>query len=124
MTIYEFCVKETQAYRDRDAYISDLSLSTIWKDNNADIPSERVEQLGKLYDAANMTIKDISAASGLSVRALARRFVIPIRTAECWSSGENKFPLYTKLMMLECLGLFSPQKEWIDTEINEQKGDK
>lgn len=117
MTIYEFCVKEAQAYSDRDAFISDLSLSTIWSDDTTDIPPERIAMLGELYDAANMSIKDISKASGLSVRALARRFVIPQRTAECWSSGENKFPLYTKLMMLECLGLFTPQKEWLATEI-------
>lgn len=108
---YSTCVSETQNYADRDAYISDLSLSDIWGDSpNDSIPQSRIKKLGNIYDAAHRTVKEIAAASGLSVRAMAIRFCIPQRTIESWcSDGESgrQCPLYTLLMMQECLGMLT-----------------
>lgn len=106
---YSTCVSETQNYTDRDAYISDLSLSDIWGDSpNDPIPQSRIKKLGNIYDAAHRTVKEIAAASGMSVRAMAFRFCIPQRTIESWCSdmeSGRQCPLYTRLMMQELLGL-------------------
>lgn len=108
MTInqYRTAVSEAASYTDRDAYISDLTLPTIWGDpEDADIPTDRVEQLGEIWDAYHRSVKEIAAAAGLSCRKLAERFSVPYRTMENWSSGANECPLYTRMMMQECLGL-------------------
>lgn len=102
---YSFCVNEAKNYTDRDAYISDLALSSIWGDGpEDDIPTARMEQLGSIYDAVHRSIKQIAADAGMSVRAMAIHFCIPQRTVENWSSI-RECPLYTRLMMQECLGL-------------------
>lgn len=106
ITQYRTAVLEAANYTDRDAYISDLTMSTIWGNpEDADIPTDRVEQLGQIWDATHRDVKQIAAAAGLSCRELAERFAIPYRTVENWSSGSRKCPLYTKLMMQECLDL-------------------
>ena len=106
---YNFCVNEVKNYAERDAYISDLALSSIWGDApEGEIPAERIDQLGSIYDAANRSVKDIAAASGISCRKLAERFGIPYRTVENWcgyTDSGRQCPLYTRLMMQECLGL-------------------
>ena len=85
------CISEAQNYTDRDSYISDLALSSMWGDHHdAPIPQDRLEKLGSIYDAVHRSVKDIAAAAGLSVRAMAIRFCIPQRTAEGWCcSGES-----------------------------------
>lgn len=103
---YHFLVAESANYTDRDAYISDLALSSIWGDlEDTAIPADRLEKLGQIWDATHRSVKQIAAAAGLSCRELAERFAIPYRTVENWSSGSRKCPLYTKLMMQECLDL-------------------
>ena len=108
---YSFCVNEAKNYTDRDAYVSDLALSSMWGDAEDDeIPQERIEFLSQLWDACHRSVKDIAAAAGLSQRKLAERFCIPYRTVECWcgsrtSPSARSCPLYTRLMMQECLGL-------------------
>lgn len=106
---YSICVTEAQNYTDRDAYISDMALSSMWGDSpDAQIPQDRLEQLGSIYDAVHRSVKDIAAAAGLSVRAMAIRFCIPQRTVENWycvGKSARDCPLYTRLMMQECLGL-------------------
>ena len=106
---YNICISQAQIYSSRDAYISDMALSSLWGDPpDAPIPQDRLEKLGSVYDAVHRSVKDIAAASGMSVRAMAIRFCIPQRTAEGWCcSGKSArdCPLYIRLMMQECLGL-------------------
>lgn len=114
MTInqYRTAVAETANYTDRDAYISDLALSSIWGDpEGANISATRLEDLGQIWDACTRSVKEIAAAAGLSQRKLAERFNIPYRTVENWCGGQNACPLYTRLMMQECLGLFTVAPE-------------
>lgn len=108
MTIYQLCLSEAANYPDRDAYISDLVLSSLWGDEpDADIPTARLDWLGQLYDAAHRSVREIAASAGLSQRKLAERFAIPYRTVENWCSGVRSCPDYVRLMMQECLGLVS-----------------
>lgn len=102
------CISDAQNYTDRDAYISDLALSSIWGDlPGDDIPQARIDQLCSIYDAVHRSVKDIAADAGLSQRKLAERFCIPYRTMENWCGGQNPCPLYVRLMMQMCLGLIS-----------------
>ena len=103
---YTTCVTEAQNYTYREAYISDLALSSIWGDApEAEIPAGRIEQLGSIYDAVHRSVADIAKAAGLSQRKLAERFCIPYRTMENWCGGQRDCPVYLRLMMQECLGL-------------------
>lgn len=106
---YAVCVTEAQEYTGRDAYISDLALSSMWGDlPDDDIPQARLSQLGRIYDAVHRSVKDIAAEAGISAREMAIRFCIPQRTLENWCMGVNKCPLYTRLMLQESLGIYAP----------------
>lgn len=100
------CIREMDAYAQRDAFVSDMALSSIWGDGPEDeIPPERIEELSRLWGAVHRSVKDIAAEAGLSQRKLAERFFIPIRTMEDWGSGKHDPPDYVRLMMQECLCL-------------------
>lgn len=100
------CTTEALDYADRDAYISDMALSSVWGDEpDAEIPADRIEQLGHIWDRTHRTFAEIREASGMTYRELAQRFCIPVRTMEDWSAGRRTPPLYTLLMMQEILGL-------------------
>ena len=91
---------------DRDAFVSDWSLSSIWEDSpEDDIPPERISQLGSIWDAAHRSMREIAELSGLSQRKLAERFCIPYRTVENWCLDLRTPPDYVRLMMQECLGM-------------------
>lgn len=95
------------AYTDRDAYISDLALSSIWGDaGDAEVPAERLAALGSLWDAAHLGIRDIRAASGLSRAAFAEHLCIPYRTVQDWELGNRACPDYLRLLLAEHFGLF------------------
>lgn len=99
------CVSETSNYTDRDAYVSDLCMSSIWGDAiDADIPEDRIDALSSIWDACHRSIKAIATGAGMSCRKLAERFCIPYRTVEDWSAGKRDCPIYVRLMMQECLG--------------------
>lgn len=101
-----YCISEAPNYADRDAYVSDLILSSIWGDDEDDeLPTERIDALCKIWDATHRSIRDIAADAGLSQRKLAERFCIPYRTMENWCSDVNKCALYIRLMMQQLLGL-------------------
>jgi len=50
-----------------------------------------------------MNIKQIAAKYGMSVRAVGRRFGIPMPTVESWSAGTRKPPEYVLIMIDEIL---------------------
>lgn len=109
---YYFCVSAVANYSDPDAYVSDLALSTIWDDaTDAPIPPDRLDQLRSIYTAATRTPKEIVSLSGLSQAAFAERWCIPRRTVEDWCRGIAKCPLYTRLLMQQGMGIFTPPVE-------------
>lgn len=103
-TQFAACVRECAAYDDLDAYVSDMSLSTIWGDTNTPEATARFG-LRSIYTAVNRTPKEIVAASGLSQAAFAERYCIPRRTVEDWCRGVAKCPLYTRLLLQRAEGL-------------------
>lgn len=106
---YLFCIQNAAAYADPDTYVSDLSTISIWGDaETGTIPTDRLDALREIYTACHRTVREISAAAGLSNRKLAERFGVPYRTMEDWSRGARVPPIATCLMMQECLGLYRP----------------
>ena len=90
---YRTAIAEAVGYTDREAYISDWALSSIWGDEEgAPIPAARLEALGEIWDSTHRTVKEIAAAAGLSCRKLAERFSVPYRTMENWSTETNACP--------------------------------
>jgi DNA-binding transcriptional regulator YiaG len=51
------------------------------------------------------SIKEICKMAGMSQNAMADHFMIPRRTFGNWCTGERECPMYTKMMMIELLGL-------------------
>ncbi|MGN0968112.1 MAG: helix-turn-helix domain-containing protein [Oscillospiraceae bacterium] len=95
---------------DRDAFVSDWALSSIWGDEpDAEIPEDRLDQIGAIWDAAHRSVREIAALASLSQRKLAERFCVPYRTVEDWCRGLRTPPDYVRLMMQECLGLIDRQ---------------
>ena len=94
----------TQA--DRDAWISDWALSSIWGDDpEAEVPAERVAELGRIWDAAHMSTRDLVAASGMTQAAFADRFLIAKRTVESWCGGKRQPPEHVRFLLALALDL-------------------
>lgn len=95
---------EAHNYTDRDAYISDLALSSIWGDApDADVPADRLELLGRVYDAAHATIPSLLEQYHMTQSAFARFFSIPLRTVQDWYAGRRACPPYVLTMAAEIL---------------------
>ena len=93
---------------DRDAYVSEWALSSVWGDDpEAESPAARIEMLGQLWDAAHLTIRDIRAHTGLSQAAFAARYCIPRRTVENWESGDRQCAACLRLLLAEAVGLYT-----------------
>lgn len=92
---------------DRDAFVSDWSLSSVWGDApDADIPADRIDMLARLWDAAHLTIRDIRAHTGLSQAAFSTRYCIPVRTVEDWERGVRNCPDYLRLLLAQATGAY------------------
>lgn len=93
---------------DRAAFISDWVISSIWGDpEGVSIPDARLDELGALWDAAHLTIRDIRARTGLTQAAFAERFLIPKRSVENWEGGQRECPAYLRLMLAQLAGAYS-----------------
>lgn len=109
MTDKQFCTifAEAIATADRGVFVSDWSLSSVWDDApDADIPADRLDMLGQLWDVAHLTIRDIRQHTGLSQAAFATRYCIPRRTVENWESGTSSCPDYLRLLLARDVGLY------------------
>lgn len=92
---------------DRDAFVSDWALSSIWEDSEgADIPQDRIDQLGQIWDVAHLPVKDIRKRTGLIQAEFATRFCIPARTLEDWERGARKCPDYLRLLLAQAVGAY------------------
>lgn len=108
MTInqYHLALTEIENYTDRDAFVSDLALSSAFPEES-DL-SVTASELVLIWDAYHMTIRDLRTASGLSRMDFSRRFCIPIRSVENWEcKGPNarECPTYVRLLIAEAIGL-------------------
>lgn len=110
MTDKQFHTLFTAALGDgnREAFVSDWAPSPIWGDpEGAEIPAARIDELGELWDAAHLTIRDIRVHAGLTQAAFTERFLIPRRTIENWEGGKRECPAYLRLMLAELSGAYT-----------------
>lgn len=114
MTDRQFNVAFFAALRtdNRDAYISDYALSSLFADaddDDAEISRELVDQLGQIWDVAHTSVRDIRAHMGLTQAKFAEHFLVPKRTVENWEGGKNKCPDCLRVLMAEDAGMFKRQ---------------
>lgn len=108
MTIYQYhlALIEIDHYTDRDAFVSDIALSSAFPEDS-DL-SVTASELILIWEAYHMTIRDLRTAAALSRMDFSRRFHIPIRTIENWEcTGQNyrECPVYVRLLIADALGL-------------------
>lgn len=105
-------LKDALENNDRDAFVSDWALSSMWGDSSAaDIPQQRIDEIGQIWDAAHMSFADILAVSGRTLNNFALRYAIPYRTVQNWKSGIHECPVYLRLLLARVeLGLFDGRK--------------
>lgn len=86
---------ETGAYTDRDAYVSDMALSSVWGDaEDAEVPMERLALLGGIWDGTHCTIPELIEKYGLTQTGFAQYFNVPLRTVQHWCLGDRACPPY------------------------------
>lgn len=104
-------VSSVDSATDRDEFVSEWALSGIWGDApDADVPRERVEWLGTLYDVLTMPPKQLLTVTGRSARRTAMHWGIKARTAEDWASGKNKMLPQIRLTLAAEAGLLQWQQ--------------
>lgn len=88
---------------DRDAFISNRSLSSIFVDS--DNGKNMADEIGKIWDVAHMTVRDLCNRADIGQSELSKKFCIPLRTVQNWCGGQNQCPPYIVLMMARLLGI-------------------
>ena len=92
------------AYANRNVYISDMALSSIWGDAECtESPVERLALLGAIWDGAHCTIPELLKKHGLTQTGFAQYFNIPLRTVQDWCGGRRSCPPYVVAMAAEIL---------------------
>lgn len=94
---------EALASTDRDAFVSDLALSSIWGDDADEDIQSRAEEIRKTWDVAHMSVQDLCSRAGIGQSELSRKFCIPLRTVQNWFGGQNRCSQYIILMMARLL---------------------
>ena len=110
MTDKQFCALFGAALvsADRDAFVSDWALSTIWGDpEGVEIPADRIAAISDIWDVAHASIRDIRAYIGLTQAAFCTRFCIPRRTVEDWEAGRRSCPDYVRLLLAQASGMYA-----------------
>lgn len=103
---YDICIQEAQQYTDRDAYVSDLALSSMWEDEEgAEVPSYRIRILSSIWDAVHRSFRGILTDGDVSRTEFSLRFSVPLRTVDNWLGGVSGCPLYARLAFQQLLGL-------------------
>lgn len=93
---------------DRDAFMSDSALPSIWGDQeDAETSPERIAAISGIWDVAHATIRDIRAHAGMTQAAFSTRFCIPRRTIEDWEAGRRSCPDYVRLLLAQAAGMYA-----------------
>lgn len=104
--IRNIAYSEALAYSDIDAYISDLSLSSIWHDDpDSEIPAavlaDRVIQLQRLWHIAHDPVRQL--LGGRSMADAAEELCMPYRTLQNWCTGDRPVAPHLRLWLAEML---------------------
>ena len=89
---------------DLEMYIGEFGYPDYF-DDIGDTPEKIIENLSKIYAAANMSIGEVIKKSGMTQKQFSEKFCIPVRTVENWSAGSRDCPDYLRLMLIRQLDL-------------------
>ena len=89
-------VGEAQSDTDRETFVSDWALSSMWGDD-ADI-AKIAEQCGKIWDAIHKPMGEIRASMGLTQTQMAERLCVSKRTLENWEY-KGTCPVYVRILI-------------------------
>lgn len=87
---------EANNYKDRDAFVSDATLSSIWGDDGKEIST--ADQCGILWDAVNLPFSELRARMGLTQAQMSERLCVPRRTLENWEY-RGTCPVYIRILI-------------------------
>lgn len=93
-------VSEAQSDADRDTFVSDWALSSMWGED-ADF-AHIADQCGKAWDAVHKPMVEIRAAMGLSQLQIAERLCVSRRTYENWEYRDC--PVYVRVLIARIWG--------------------
>lgn len=97
---------EAGAYADRDVYVSDMALSSVWGDaEDEEIPVERLALLCAVWDGAHCTVPELIKKYGMTQTGFSQFFNIPLRTVQNWCGGQRECPSYVAAMASEILAM-------------------
>ena len=95
-----FVLSEMDNYTDRDVWLSDVALSSIWDGaEDAEFPQAWIDELRRLWDAVHLPMRELLAP--MTPTQASRRFYIPVRTLQDWYAGVRSCPVYVRLMLAE-----------------------
>ena len=96
-----FAVREMANYEDQDAWLSDVTLSSIWGDDDGDIPGDLVEELRQLWMVCHIPFRSLIAPLG--TKDISDRFCIPYRTVQNWYENQRSCSIWVRLLFWEAL---------------------
>lgn len=106
----DFELFEMASNSQKKVFVSNVTMSILDDaDGCVDLDAEK-KRLGTIWRAAQMSLRDMVDATGLSQRAFGQYVGIPMRTVQNWCAGINSCPLYTRFLLAEHYGLFEKQK--------------
>ena len=87
---------------DKDRYITDNEaiLGKAFRTQD-----KRQEYLGKIWDVAHLSIRELIDKTGYNQTSFARHFCIPHRTVQNWCNSVNTCPPWVKLGLARQLGM-------------------
>ena len=99
MTDRQLCilVGDAEGYNDRNAFISDLALSSMWG-----AEKNIAETCGKVWDAVHKPMREIRTDMGLTQAQMAERLCVSRRTYENWEY--RQCPVYVRVLIARVWG--------------------
>lgn len=108
--LFEKLWADALAQPSKELYIAEYGYPD-WYDEISQDPDEITAILGNIHDVAHMDLRAILKAAGLKQVDLCRRYGIPRRTVDDWTSGRNRCADYMRLLLARDLGLISIKYE-------------
>jgi len=98
--------KDRKIFAARWAYMPEIA-GIPWID--IEKPESNFKVLEILYDTISRPLFEIRLIAGLSQQQLANLFAIPVTTVRNWEQ-RGCCPIYTKLLIMQELGQYDPEK--------------
>ena len=98
---------EAPAYKDPDAFISDLLLSAAFvnPDDPDALPAiDQIDPLRRIWQASTLPFKSLLSELGLTQTGLSKRYGIPLRTVQGWAGETRTPPPWLRLMLADLSG--------------------